>query len=73
MGYSGDTFEAFLRHKFSQNTNYKSSTVRFPNKVETGWRTGLHVKMSESSLVNAVLDRRRFYEMKFSSLKPLDY
>ena len=73
LGYSGYTFEAFLRHKFSQNSNYKSSTVRFTNKVERGWRTGLHVKMSESSLENAVLDRRRFYEMKFSSLKPLDY
>ena len=73
LGYSRDTFEAFLRHKFSQNTNYKSLTVRFTNKVERGWRIGLHVKMSESSLENAVLDRRRFYELKFSSLKPLGY
>ena len=51
--------------KFSQNTNYKKSTVSFTNKVERGWRIGLHVGMSESSLENAVLDRRRFYEIKF--------
>ena len=37
------------------------------NKVERGWRIGLHVDMNKSNLENAVLDRRRFYEIKFIS------
>ena len=36
LWYSRDSFEAFLRYKFSQNTNYKSSTICFTNKVERG-------------------------------------
>ena len=37
------------------------------NKVEREWRIGLHVDMNKSNLENAVLDRRRFYEIKFIS------
>ena len=59
-----DTFEAFLRCKFSKNTNYNSLTVRFSNKVGRGWRIGLHVGISKSNLENAVLDRRRFLHYK---------
>ena len=37
------------------------------SKAEREWRIGLHVEMSKSNLENAVLDQRRFYEMKFIS------
>ena len=36
LWHSRDTFEAFLRYKFSMNTNYKSSIIYFTNKVERG-------------------------------------
>ena len=64
MSHSRNTFEAFLRYKFSQNTIYKSSTVCFTNTVEKGRRIRLHVGLSESSWENTVLDRRRFYETR---------
>ena len=70
LWHSRRNFEAFLRYKFLQNTNYKSLTFRFTNKVEWTWRIELHVGMSESSLEKAVLDRRRFYEIK---LRNMDY
>ena len=37
------------------------------NKAEREWKIELHVEMSKSNLENAVLDRRRFYEIKFIS------
>ena len=64
MSHSRNTFEAFLRYKFSQITIYNSSTVCFTNTVEKGWRIRLHVGMSESSWENTVLDRRTFYETR---------
>ena len=70
LWHSRYTFEAFLRYKFSQTTNYNSSTVRFMNRVERGSRIGLHVGMSQSNLENVVLDRRRFYEIHNSKEAP---
>ena len=35
---SRDIFESFWSYKFSQNTNNKSSTVRFTNKAERWWQ-----------------------------------
>ena len=53
-----------MRYKFPQNTNYRSSTVRFTNKVEREWEIGLRVGMIRSSLENSVLYQRKFYEIK---------
>ena len=38
--------------------------MRSINALNRGCRIGLHVGMSEASLENAVLDRRRFFEIK---------
>ena len=40
------------------------------NRVERGWRIGLHVGMSQSNVENVVLDRRRFYEIHNSKEAP---
>ena len=65
--HSRDNFEAFLRYNFSQNTNYKSSTVSFKKE----WRAVLHVGISESSLEIAVLDRQDFFDIKWSKAAEL--
>ena len=43
-------FQVFMRYKFSQNSNYNNSTIRFTNKVERGWRIRLLVEMTKWSL-----------------------
>ena len=71
LWHIADTFKAFLRYEFSQNTHYKSSTARFTKNVKRGWRIGLQLGMRKLSLENAVLDRQTLYEIRTDT--PADF